>query len=71
MAEDVWLSAPTSASAALEELEEILEHELSGPMAMAMNRMGSISGSPRPHWRQVSLKLDRASYLAAWLRFNA
>ena len=61
---------PASVSAAVEQLDYLIDRELNEPFARALNEANYRNGDPRPCWRELADQLRHAAALADWLAAN-
>ena len=61
---------PASVSAAVEQLDHLIDRELDEPFARALNEANYRNGNPGACWRELAVRLRRAADLADWLAAN-
>lgn len=61
---------PASVTAALQQLDQIIERDLDEPFVQAMRQANYHTGNPGPHWRELADRLRRGADLADWLAAN-
>jgi hypothetical protein len=64
------LHPPASVSAAVEQLDHLIDRELDEPFARALQEASYRNPNPGPCWRELADRLRRAAALADWLAAN-